>query len=199
MRNFFIFLSSILALTSYGVFIVAILKGYAKPQRMTRFILVLISGLATASLFAQESTVAIWLPGIFTLGSLIIFLLSLKFGMGGLAKTDGICLILSIAGIVFWKITHNPLYALYASIAADFVGQIPMFIKTYRFPGTEVWTVYLLSIGAAICNLIALQHWFLQEYAYSFYIILTDSFVVVLILRPKFFPKQKNPLNKHFY
>jgi len=138
MISILIILSSILAFVSYIVYVVAILKGKAKPHRITRFVLVFITSLVTVSLFAQGSTVTIWLSGIFTLGSLIIFLLSLKYGMGGWAKTDLLCLVISFIGIIFWKVTAHPIYALFASMGADLAGQIPMFIKTYRFPETEV-------------------------------------------------------------
>jgi len=184
MQNILIAISSILAFISYIVYIVAILKGEAKPHRTTRFVLVLITSLATASLFAQGSIVTIWLSGVFTFGCIIIFLLSLKFGMGGVAKTDILCLILSLSGIIIWKITSNPMYGLFASIAADLAAQIPMLIKTYRFPKTEVWTFYSLDVLASIFSLLALQRWTIQEFAYPLYIILIDSATILLILRP---------------
>lgn len=185
MQNPFIIISSLLALISYIVYALAILRGEAKPHRTTRFVLVLITALATASLFAEKSIVAIWIPGIFTVGSFIIFILSLKFGIGGWAKTDLLCLFLSLAGIIFWKAADNPLYGLYASIGADFVGQIPMLMKTYRHPETEVWSFYLVDVFAALFNLLALQHWTTQEYAYPLYILCIDFLIVLLIIRPK--------------
>ncbi len=191
MTNFIIALSSILAFISYVVYIIAILKGEARPHRTTRFVLVLITILATASLFAQGSTVAIWLSGVFTLGSLVIFLLSIKYGMGGWAKTDIACLCISLGGIVFWQMTANPMYALFASIGADLVGQIPMLIKTYRFPNTEVWTFYFLDVLAAVLSLVAIQAWTIREFAYPMYIVFIDSTTILFILRPKLALKRK--------
>lgn len=185
MQNALIAVSSILAFISYIVYIAAILKGDAKPHRTTRFVLVLITCLATASLFAQGSTVAVWLSGIFSFGCIIIFLLSLKYGMGGWAKTDILCLVLSLVGIVFWKATSNPMYGLFASIGADFVGQIPMLIKTYRFPETEVWTFYAIDVVAALLNLLASSRWTVQEFTYPLYIMFIDCVTVFLILRPR--------------
>lgn len=185
MQNILIAVSSILAFVSYIVYIIAILKGEAKPHRTTRFVLVIITSLATASLFAQGSSVAIWLSGVFTFGCILIFLLSLKFGMGGVAKTDILCLIFSLGGIIFWRVTSNPIYGLFASIGADLVGQIPMLIKTYKFPETEVWAFYFLDVLASIFSLLALQRWIFQEFTYPLYIILVDSITILLILRPK--------------
>jgi hypothetical protein len=189
MANILIALSSALAFVSYIVYIAAILKGDARPHRTTRFVLVIITVLATVSLLAQGSSVAIWLSGVFTLGSLVIFTLSIKYGMGGWAKTDILCLIIAISGIFFWKATLNPIYALFASIASDLAGQVPMLIKTFHYPETEVWTFYLLDVLAAIINISAMAHFTFQELAYPLYIVSIDGLTIILILRKKIFSK----------
>lgn len=183
MTNILIAISSILAFISYIVYIVAILKGQAKPHRTTRFVLVIITFLATASLLAQGSTVAVWLSGVFAFGCFAIFALSIKYGMGGWAKSDILCLVIALIGITIWKITSNPIFALFASIASDMAGQIPMLIKTYRFPETEVWTFYSLDVLAAILNLSAMGHWTYQELSYPLYIVFIDGLTITLILR----------------
>ncbi|MBI5613942.1 hypothetical protein HY947_03375 [Candidatus Gottesmanbacteria bacterium] len=185
MQNFFIAISSVLALISYIVYAIAILKGEAKPHRTTRFVIVVIASLAFSALVASASTVAIWLIGSMTLGSIIIFLLSLKYGMGGFSKIDILCLFVSLGGIVAWKLTANPLFGIIASIAADLAGQIPMLIKTYKYPESEVWTFYALDVLAAIASLLAIQQWSFQELAYPLYITFLDFTVVLLILRKR--------------
>jgi hypothetical protein len=159
MTNILVALSSILAFVSYIVYIKAILKGEARPHRTTRFVLTIITVIATASLIAQGSTVAVWLSGVFAFGCLIIFILSIKYGMGGWAKGDILCLIIALTGIIFWKVTSNPFYALFASITSDLAGQIPMLIKTYHFPETEVWTFYSIDVLAAILSILAISNW----------------------------------------
>ena len=67
MPNIFILISVVLALISPIVYSVAILKGEAKPHRTTRFVLLLITSLTTASLFVQGNRVAIYLAGVYTL------------------------------------------------------------------------------------------------------------------------------------
>lgn len=59
MNTVFIVISSLLALISPLIYAKAILQGDAKHHRTTRFILLLITTLTTASLFAQHNTVAI--------------------------------------------------------------------------------------------------------------------------------------------
>ncbi len=190
MQIAFIFLSSLLAFISPLVYAKAILKGQAKPHRTTRFVLLIITSLATASLFAQHDTVAIWLAGVSALQAVLLFGLSIKHGMGGWGKTDILCLLIALAGIVIWQTTKEPSLALYASIAADFTGMVPAIIKTYKYPHTEIWTFFLLDVFAAIFSLLALRAWTVQEFSYPLYIMIINSIMVLLIIRPKFQQKR---------
>lgn len=185
MQTIFIIISSLLALISPLVYARAILKGEAKPHRTTRLILLLITSLATASLLAQHDRVAVWLAGISTLQSILIFILSLKRGMGGWGRSDLICLAIALLGIFLWQTTKNPALALYASIAADFTGMVPALIKTYRFPETEIWSFYFLDIFAAGFSLLAVQSFIPQQFSYQLYLMVINLVMVLLVLRPK--------------
>lgn len=185
MQQVFIGISSLLALVSPLIYSVAIFKGEAKPHRTTRLVLLLITSLTTASLFAQNNQVAIWLAAASTFQSSLIFILSIKYGMGGWSKIDILCLGIALFGILLWKTTNDPTLALYAAIAADFTGMVPALIKTYRFPKTEVWSFYLLDVFAALFSLLALKIWTLQEYSYPVYIMIINICMVLLIVRPQ--------------
>lgn len=181
----FIFISSILALISPIIYAKAILKGAAKPHRTTRFVLLLITSLSTASLLAQHNSVAVWLAGVSTLQALFIFILCIKKGMGGWSKIDLLCLVIALFGIYLWKTTNEPTLALYASIAADFTGMVPAIIKTYRFPKTEIYLFFLLDTFAGLFSLLANKTWSLENISYPIYIMLINLFMVILITRPK--------------
>jgi len=183
MHTILVTVSSLFVCCAYIVYAVAIWKGAAKPHRTTRFVVLLIEALTTATLFAQGNTTAIWLSGAFTLCSTVTFVLSLKNGMGGWATTDLLCLTIALVGILCWKITANPLTGLFFSIAADFSGCIPTLIKTYKYPQTEVWTFYGIGLLAVILNMIAIEKWTVGEYAYPLYIMLINTAMIILILR----------------
>jgi len=185
MKIIFIIISSILALISPLIYAKAIFKGEAKPHRTTRLILLIISSLATLSLFAQKDTVAIWLAGVSTLQSILIFILSIKYGMGGWSKADLFCLVVACFGIVLWQTTKNPSLALYASIIADFIGMIPTLTKTFRFPETEVWLFYALDMCAAFLNLFAVKSFVVQQFSYPLYLIIVNLLMVIFALRHK--------------
>lgn len=185
MPSVFIFLSSLLVLISPIVYARAILHGDAKPHRTTRLVLLVIAVLSTASLFANNDTVAVWLAGVTTVQAVIVFVLSIKYGMGGWAKLDLLCLAIALAGIVAWRMTDNPLLGLYFSILADFTGVIPTIIKTYRLPKTEIATFFILDSCAAIFTLLALRTHGINDVAYPLYILAVNILMTTLIVWPR--------------
>ena len=182
MQNTFIAISSILALISPIVYAHAILEGKARPHRTTRLVLLIITALTTASLFAQHNTVAIYLAGISTVQSIIIFVLSLKRGMGGYSKADIACLCIALLGILLWHITEIPAVALYFAILADFTGMIPTIIKAYKFPHTEIYLFFLIDVFAALFNLLAIRQQTIEEISYPIYILSINLMMVLIIL-----------------
>lgn len=180
-----IIVSTLLVLTSPIVYIRAIFQGRAKPHRTTRFTILVTTILGTSSLLAQHDTVAIWLAGASALQAIVVFFLSLKFGMGGWAKSDIACLIIAAAGILAWQTTTDPVFGLFASIFADFVGMIPTLIKTYRFPHTEIALYFVLDTFAGLFSLFAVKTWSVQEVSYPIYIFLINLAVALLVWKPK--------------
>ena len=73
--------------------------------------------------------------------------------------------------------------ALYASIAADFVGMIPAIIKTYHFPKKEITTLYMLDVIASLFNLLAVKEFTPQQYSYPVYIMIINLVMVTLIVK----------------
>lgn len=185
MKEIFLGLSIVLEVIGYLLYLKAIFVGSAKPHRTTRLVILIIANIAAFSLFAQQNYVVLWLASVSVFFSWIIFLLSFKFGMGGVAKTDIACLVIAVLGITIWKITDNPLLALYAAILADFTGMIPTLLKTYHKPHTEVWYFFFFSGVSAICNMFALYTQTFQEYLYPLYLLFINMLMVLLVLRKK--------------
>lgn len=186
-------MSSFLALISPFLYAQDIVSGKAKPHRTTRLTILLTTSLTLLSLLAQKDTVAVWLAMASTFQAVMVFGLSLKYGMGGWSRTDLLCLGLALTGIVLWKTTQNPVLALYAAIAADLIGMLPTLIKTFHFPTTETLRFYLLDTMAAFFSLLAIQTWNIQHFSYPLYLLLVNLTMVILIFYPRL-----NRTQKHF-
>lgn len=183
-KSIFLIISTFLVLVLPGIYIREILRAKAKPNRMTRFSLLVITVLSTASLLAQKDKIAIWLAFASMFQSIIIFILSLKNGMGGFEKIDIGSLAITTIGIVLWQSTQNPNLGLYASIIADLCAMIPTLIKTYKLPRTEVAWFNGMDIIASLISLLLVNSTKLSEYIYPLYLVLVNSIMVILIIRP---------------
>lgn len=107
--------------------------------------------------------------------------MSLWRGMGGSSKVDWLCFGIAALGVVGWKITGNPVVAIWFSILADLSAYIPAFIKTWKHPKTESPWYYALSGLAALLSLIAYK--LDASSVFQIYIIVCCVIMVALIYR----------------
>lgn len=174
--------SSVLVLISPLIYARSILRGQTRPHRTTRLTIALITILSTVTLLAQHDRVAVWLAAASAVQGIGIFILSIKWGMGGWSRVDIICLCIALAGIIAWQSTNDPLLGLYFSIIADFVGMIPALVKTYALPHTENVWFFALDTVAGILTLVAVTAFTAQQISYPIYIVLINAVMVGLIL-----------------
>jgi hypothetical protein len=176
---FFSFISGILCLLAYVPYIVNILSCKTKPQRMSWFLWLVLGIISLASQASLGATYSLVLAYILTLGSLVIFLLSIKYGTGGFTARDIWALLFSIAGLVIWLMTNMPLISLAINIAIGSVGALLTIKKTIEHPGSETAITWLLASVAGLASLVSTGHLRLGLIAYPLYIILTNFAVYI--------------------
>jgi len=185
MQTLLVLLSSISVFISYLIYEWAMIKGKAKPHRTTRLVILIITALGASSLFAQNDRVVAIFLGICAIQSLVMFLMSFKWGMGGWAKIDIVCLVIALVGIVLWKVTSNPVLGLYGAVGADLFGMIPALIKTYRLPDTEYSPTYVFDLIAIALTALAIRNGGFNEYLYPVYLFAVNFLMLIFIIRPR--------------
>lgn len=186
MTSIYLFLSILLPLLSPIPYILSILKGDAKPHRTTRLVILATTCLTTLSLIIQHDQTALWLSLVSTIQAVIIFSLSIKYGIGGWTTRDIACLTIAGIGILAWQTTQNPSMALYFAILADFIGMLPTIIKTLHNPETELWYFFGIDTLAGIFNLLAMPHFTVHTVTFPFYIVCINGLVALLAVRKNF-------------
>lgn len=182
MRNALLVIATLLPLVGGVVYIRSIFKGKSLPQRMTRLLMLAITGLSFGSLLAEGDTSGIWLALASFAQAIIVWALSFRYGMGGRDRLDITCLVLCFAGIGVWLASGDALFGLCAFILADFVAVLPSLIKTIRLPHTELGLFYLLdAIAAAVILLVGPYSW--QALLYPFYLLAINFAFVGIIYR----------------
>lgn len=181
MRQFLLLVGSILPLIAVGVYVKSIFKGTTKPHRMTYFLLSIICGLAFASLLAADDTSGVWLAGISFIEVFILFILSLKWGMGGKDPFDVACLALCAMGIAAWLLLGDPLVGLIAAVVADFLAVLPSVRKMWLHPHTEIWSSYCMgAVAGLLVAMVGPYGW--RTLLYPLYLFVINGLCVVIIV-----------------
>ncbi|HOR01808.1 MAG TPA: hypothetical protein PKZ92_00940 [Candidatus Woesebacteria bacterium] len=189
----FLVISVIIGFITPIIGIRSVLKGGFKPQRMTRFLIFVISLLFVGTLLAQGDRNGVFIAIAQLIGSLIIFILSIKKGMGGTEKFDFFILFMVILSLIIWKTTNNPTLGLIMSIVTDLMSFLPSLIKTWKYPETEEWKFYMSDTLASFFSILSIKLYSLANLAFPIYIFLINTATVLIILGRKKRIGIKNP------
>lgn len=181
MLQLFGYISGILIAVCFIPYIRDILLLKTKPQRASWLIWTVLGGIAFFSQIAEGASYSLWLPGINTLGIAIVFLLSLKYGVGGLNRRDYIALFISFLGLILWYFSQEAAIALFIAIAVDTVGGILTIHKAYQDPASETMITWIIASVSGFFGVLAVGSWDIILLCYPFYILLVNAAVAIAI------------------
>lgn len=124
-------------------------RGKTKPHRVTWGIVALLNAIGFANQYAYGATNSLWLFGAGVVMTAVIFMGTLRNGTGGKSRTDIICLVIALLGVIFWVFFKTPLFSVFANILADIAALWPTFIKARNNPETETrisWLIGTISV-----------------------------------------------------
>jgi hypothetical protein len=182
MKDAFLVISTVVGLITPIIGIRAVLRGEYKPHRITRLVLLIVTVLFVTTLFAQNDRTALFLALAQVVGSIGIFILSFKYGVGGTSKMDAVVFIGAMASLVIWKTTNDPALGLYASILTDIIGFSPTIVKAWKDHKTEDWKFYGCDVLASFFNLLALKSLLLNEIVFPIYIFVINLLITSILI-----------------
>jgi len=173
--------SGILTSVAYIPYVRDIFLSKTRPQRVTWLIYSVLGGIAFFSQLAKGASNSLWLPAIETLVTSLIFLLSIKYGVGGFSRKDYITIFAAGLGLLGWYFAKDAANALYIVIFVDVVGTWPTLVKSYKDPARETLSTWvLITIGGLLAVLSVGKINFILL-LYPFYIFLANAAVAVAI------------------
>lgn len=181
----FVVLAVVLRLFSGASYIRAVSRGKARPNLVSWFFW----GLTACIAFVVQMHEHVGIQALTTLaiglGPVAVFSLAVikrKYD-NHFSTADISCALLTVAGIMLWLTTKEPLAALFASIAADIASSVPTIIKCYKRPETEHAFPYFVSIVSMVIALLATHDWHAANWAFTAYIMgINITFTSLIIL-----------------
>ncbi|HEV2560725.1 MAG TPA: hypothetical protein VGT78_01165 [Rhizomicrobium sp.] len=176
-----------LSLVSSALYARSIFLGTTKPNRVTWWIVTLVSACIVASYWDVGARETLYLPIAYTISFLGIALISLWYGDGSpkLGPLDGVCLLGALTSASIWAFSSSPGLALGMAIGTEFIGLIPTIYKSYGRPASEDRSAWLLATFASFLNVLALTSWRPALSAYPIYVFTTNFFVLTLLFWPR--------------
>lgn len=183
MNQLLAILSFIIVIAVTIPYMIDIVQGRAKPARAARFMFfaMLLLALAQQHSLGGGYVLAVTI-GEF-ISSLLLLGLAVKYGVGGLSKSDLICYMLLIIDVVVWLTTKNALLALHLTVLADMISFWPTVSKTWREPSSETSLFFWGGSIAPLLSIIAGGSLDYSAIVFPIYLSLVNLIEVTLINR----------------
>ena len=153
MSEGFAIASGVIVLIGAPFYLYDILKGTTKPERTTWFIWSILGIVAFISQFKLGAHWSLVYVGLEAVGNLVVYGLSLKYGVGGWTLKDKLALGLALIGIIISLIMQSPIFALWGVILADFAGAALTIEKAFKEPKSETAITWIfLSLSATFAS-----------------------------------------------
>jgi hypothetical protein len=182
MKNALAIIGGLIAALSTLPYLIDIVRRKTKPNIVTWFTWTLLTGIATAAVFASHEPRA----AILTLGSSIctglVVILGLKYGIAKMSLFDGLCQLGAIIGLALWLIFNSPAVAIAFSLAIDFIVMLPTLRHSWLHPQEETWQTFIIGIIAALFILASLSDYNFASLAFPVYLMLADLLVASVII-----------------
>lgn len=174
--------AALLALANAIPYCRSILAGRTRPSRSAYTIWLVIDGVLLASYLGSGARETGWTFMAFTATTVIIFLFSLRYGMGGVGRLDLACLAIAAVAIVAWIATDDPVPALFLVLAARLAGYPPVLRKARHHPETEDLLAWTMTGAASVLTLGAIAQWRPEIVIAPLSYAIADVLVVTLLI-----------------
>lgn len=176
-------IAAILAVIGNVPYLVDVVRGRVKPHAYTWFVWTIVSATVFFGQLMKGAGVGAIPTAAAEIFTLIIFLLSLKYGFKDIKRIDTVFLVLALAGVVPWVLTQDPTISVAIAVAIDVIAFIPTLRKTWTEPRTESPTLFAVNVVRHILALFALEAYNIATMLHSIAMIVTNSIMTVFTLR----------------
>lgn len=175
------YLSGIAILLSFVPYTKDIFLNKTKPERASWFIWAVLGLISFSTLLAKGAKYSLLLPAGQALGDIFIFILAIKYGIGGFKKRDIIALIAAGIGLILWFLTKEPLTALFIAVFIDGTGAFLTTIKSYEQPETETISAWWLTFLGGLFSCFSVKNFNITLLIFPIYICIASGSILLAI------------------
>lgn len=177
--------ASVFALVGNIPYLVNVLRKKVQPHPYTWFVWTLVSGIVFFGQVAKGAGIGAVPTFVAEVFTLIIFLLSLKYGFKNIQRIDIYFFIFALLGIIPWILTKDPTISVIVAVSIDLIAFVPTLRKTWKYPSTESSLLYSMNVLRHILTLFSLQAYNIATTLHSIAMIATNTLMVIFLARKK--------------
>jgi hypothetical protein len=169
------------------------LRGTTRPHRGTWLIWSLLAVLVFLSQRADGASWSLVAAGTQVVLNGLVLALAVRRGVGGVSVGDRVVLAIAAGGAIGWVAADEPFVATAFVVAADVLALGMMVPKTYRDPGSETLTTFVLaSVSGALATL-AVGSADLVLVTYPLYLMVANLGLAILIRQRRASARRRTP------
>ena len=176
------YLSGVAILLSFVPYIRDIFRHTTKPERASWLLWTTLGSIAFFSQLAKGASYSLVMTGVQAIGDLFIFILAVKFGLGGLMKRDVAALVGAGIALGLWYVTSEAAIALFIVIFIDGIGATLTALKSYENPTTETVSSWVLTLVGGLLACLAVGKFDFILLAFPAYICLASLAILIAIM-----------------
>ena len=186
MKESIALIAALLAVIGNVPYVIDILKHRVQPHAYTWFVWSIVSCIVFFGQLAKGAGVGAIPTGASEIFTIIIFVLSLRYGFKHVTRTDTIFLVIALLGLIPWALTNDPTVSVIIAVSIDVIAFMPTLRKTWLHPQTETPILYGTNVLRHILALFSLQTYNIATTLHSVAMITTNSCMTLMILfRPR--------------
>jgi hypothetical protein len=180
---YFLAAAMALRLAGEGRYVVAVVRGRARPNLVSWSCWALAPLVAFAAQLSHGLRLTEWMTPVLAIGPVAV--VAAAMAKGGVRSRvigfDLACGASALVGLVAWLVTSRPAAALLFCIVADLVATAPTLRNAYRRPFDECAPTYLMSSVAMAITLLTADQWVFGQVALPLYILAVNAALYAVI------------------
>jgi len=196
MKTSIAIVAALLAIAGNVPYLRDIIQKKVKPHPYTWLVWTIVSCIVFFGQVARGAGIGALSTAASEIFTVIIFLLSLKYGFKNIRRIDTYCLIIALVGIIPWLLTKDPTISVVIAVSIDLFAFSATVRKTWNQPKTETPTLYGMNVLRHIVTLFSFEAYNVATTLHSIVMIAANSLMTGLILskNPKRLDKMKGRL-----
>lgn len=149
-------ISTLLGLYCTIPYIRSILRRKTKPHQFSWLVFVIMNGIVAFSQFLAGARASVFISFTFFAGSLVIYILSLKYGTRDTSKWDRALFSFALITIVIWILTKSNATAIWLTLIIDIAATSMTALKVVKEPHSEDPVPWLIASAAYVFTCLSL-------------------------------------------